>query len=36
MERDLRKYLASRFEEERLKSIKKTTNWNFSMAENMR
>jgi hypothetical protein len=36
MERELKKYLAARFEEERLKSIKKTTNWNFNHSDQMK
>ena len=37
MEKDLKKYLVEQFQEERLKTIKKTTNWNFSnIAEQMR
>ena len=36
MERELKKFLANKFEEQRLKSIKKTTNWNFGMSEEIR
>lgn len=36
MERELKKYLANKFEEQRLRSIKKTTNWNFGMSEDIR
>lgn len=36
MERDLKKYIASKFEEQRLRSIKKTTNWNFSISEDIK
>ena len=31
LEQELRQYLAREFEEERLRKIKKTTNWNTSL-----
>ena len=36
MERSLKKYLCGKFEDERIQSVKKITNWNISISENIK
>jgi hypothetical protein len=36
LEKQIKRYLASKFEEERITQVRKTTNWNISVSENLR
>ena len=36
LEKQIKKYLASKFEDERITSVKKTTNWNITVSEDFK
>jgi hypothetical protein len=36
LEKQIKKYLAGKFEDERIAQVKKTTNWNVSVSEEIR
>lgn len=36
LERSLKKFLCGKFEDERISSVKKITNWNISISENIK
>lgn len=36
LEKSLKKYLCGRFEDERIASVKKITNWNVSISDNIK